>query len=267
MPIARLPHSETWYEVEGSGPPLVLIHGMGGDRTLWDAQVAGLRDRFRIVRYDTLGHGRSEKIPGPWRFSQFARQADELVAHLEIPRAIICGFSLGGSIAQSIAIEYPRRAAALMVVASVCARTPTELEGIALRVKQVAEGGPAAVVDGAMKRWFSESYARAHPEMIDYWRRKLLSNDRAPYLNAYTLYSEVDKQLLDQLGRIDTPTLIVTGDADIGQSPRMAREMAQRIRGAEVEIFPGIPHMLPVEAADALNDAIAGFVTRRKIEV
>jgi 3-oxoadipate enol-lactonase len=265
MPIAQLPDSETFYMDEGSGTPLVMIHGMGGDHTVWDPQARVLADRFRVVRPDNLGHGRSTKPAGPWRFSLFAQQIAQLLDRLEIERAVVCGFSLGGSISQAFSIEHPDRVLGLIVVSSVCARTDAEQAAVERRVAQVAEGGPSAVVEGAMKRWFNDAFSREHPDIVEYWRRKLLSNQPAPYLDAYRLYADVDPQLLHRLGAIKAPTLIVTGDNDPGQTPRMAQEMANRIECAEVRIFPGIAHMSTIEAADDLNGAIVDFVERRAI--
>jgi len=263
MPLVRLPHSETYYVEEGSGTPLVLIHGMGGDHTVWDWQVPALRDRFRIIRPDNLGHGRSEKPAGPWKFTQFSQQIVELLDHLSIPRAVVAGFSLGGSIGQAFAADYPDRIAALIIVSSACARTAEEQAAVDARVAQVAAGGPPAVVDGALKRWFTDGFASKHPALIEYWRQRLLGNDPVPYSAVYQLYSEVDRQLLHRLGDIRTPTLVITGDKDPGQTPRMAQEMNRRIAGSELQIFPGIPHMSTLEAADQLNAAIADFAQRR----
>ena len=263
MPLVRLPSSETFYAEEGSGMPLVLVHGMGGDHTVWDSQLPGFRDRFRIIRPDILGHGQSEKPAGPWKFTQFSRQIAELLEHLRIPRAIICGFSLGGSIGQAVAMDYPDRVAALVIVSSGCARTPEEQAAIEARVAQVREGGPPAVVNGAMKRWFSEKFSNENPELIEYWRLRLLGNAYEPYCAVYRLYADIDRQLLDRLGEIKAPTLIVTGDKDPGQTPRMANEMARRIPDSEVHIFPGVPHMLPLEAAPELDRLVKDFVARR----
>jgi (E)-2-((N-methylformamido)methylene)succinate hydrolase len=263
MPLIRLPHSETFYVEEGNGTPLVLIHGMGGDHTVWDWQVPVLRDRFRIIRPDNLGHGLSEKPAGPWTFAQFSRQIAELLDHLSVPRAVVAGFSLGGSIGQAVALDYPDRVAALIVVSSACARTAGEQEAVERRVAQVAGGGPPAVVDGALKRWFTDKFASENPALIEHWRKMLLDNDPAPYLAVYRLYAEVDRQLLHRVGDIRAPTLVITGDKDPGQTTRMANELSRRIPGSELRIFPGIPHMLPFEAAAELNEAIADFAARR----
>jgi len=262
MPIAALSQGPTYYESAGSGPPLVLIHGMGGDATLWDSHVAVLQDRFNVVRYDILGHGRSGHLPGPWRFSQFARQLAELLDHVGVARAAICGFSLGGNIAQCFAIENPTRTAALVVVSSACARTGEEQAAVDRRVEQVRAGGPPAVVEGAMIRWFGPDFVTAHPAVIAYWRARTLANDPTSYVEAYRLYADNDRQLLGRLAAIQAPTLILAGDQDAGQTPRMAQEMQTRIRGAELMILRGIHHMLPIEAAGSLVSAILGFVAR-----
>jgi pimeloyl-ACP methyl ester carboxylesterase len=267
MPAVQLPSSITHYEDTGRGPPMVMIHGMGGDHTVWDPSVARLSARFRLIRPDILGHGRSRESPppGPWQFSQFARQVEELLVHLDIDSAVIMGFSLGGMISQAVAIEHPARTKALVIVSSVCNRTVEEQAAIERRVKQVAAGGPAAVVEGALQRWFSPAFAERHPDVIDDWRRRTLANDPRNYALVYRLYADTDRQLLDRLGVIAAPTLILTGDRDQGQTPRMAQEMARRIKGSEVVILPGVPHMLPIEAADALSSSIIDFLDRRRI--
>ncbi len=267
MPAVQLPSSITYYEDNGRGPPMVMIHGMGGDRTVWDPLAAKLSDRFRLIRPDILGHGRSRQSapPAPWQFSQFARQVAELLTHLDIDSAVIVGFSLGGMIAQAVAIEYPTRTKALVIVSSVCNRTAEEQESIERRVEQVSAGGPAAVVDGALQRWFSPEFAARHPDVIDDWRGRTLANDPRNYALVYRLYADTDRQLLDRLAGIAAPTLILTGDRDQGQTPRMAGEMARRIKGSEVAILPGVPHMLPIEAPDSLSASITGFLDRRGI--
>jgi (E)-2-((N-methylformamido)methylene)succinate hydrolase len=246
MPIAQLSQGATFYELSGRGFPLVLVHGMGGDASLWNWHAERLGDRFRVLRYDIIGHGRSAALPGPWRFGQFARQHADLLDHLGIERAAVCGFSLGGNIGQGFALDYPARTAALVVVSSACARTAEEQAKVDVRVEQVRAGGPPAVVEGALSRWFGPDYAAAHPEVIAYWRAKTLANDPQCY----------------RLSGIAAPTLILTGDQDAGQTPRMAAEMARRIGTPDLIVLPGIRHMLPLEAGPALVDAIAKFLAR-----
>ncbi|MGD9741109.1 MAG: alpha/beta fold hydrolase [Dongiaceae bacterium] len=262
MPVAALPQGPTYFESAGRGLALVLIHGMGGDATLWDRHAAALDDRFRVIRYDIWGHGRSGRVPAPWRFTQFAAQLAGLLDHLGIERATVCGFSLGGNIAQCFALDYPARCAGLAIAASACARMPEEQARVDLRVEQVAAGGAPAVVDGALGRWFGPGYAAAHPEVVAYWRAKTLANDPQSYVDVYRLYADNDRQLLHRLSDIKAPTLILTGDEDAGQTPRMAEAMQSRIAGAERIILPGIRHMLPLEAADTLVATLRDFAGR-----
>jgi pimeloyl-ACP methyl ester carboxylesterase len=195
----------------------------------------------------------------------FARQVAELLDHTGIRRAVIVGFSLGGSVAQCFCFEYPDRAAALIVVAAVCNRLPEERQAVEVRAEAVRAGGPAAVVEGALQRWFSPGFAERNPDVVDYWRRKTLANDPAAYAAAYALYADTDRHLFDRIPQIAAPTLILTGDRDIGQTPRMSYSMGSRIPGAEVRIVEGIPHMFPIEAAEELNAAIPEFLARRGV--
>ena len=122
------------------------------------------------------------------------------------------------------------------------------------------EGGAPAVVEGALRRWFTEAFAARHPDVIAYWRSKTLSNDRDSYVSAYELYADCDRQLLHRLSEIGASTLILTGDRDLGQTPDMAREMARRIPKSKIRIFPEVAHMLPIEAAHDLNNVLREFV-------
>jgi pimeloyl-ACP methyl ester carboxylesterase len=183
----------------------------------------------------------------------------DLLDHLGIQKAIVVGFSLGGLIGQNFAIHNPERVLGLVVVASVCCRLPAEQNAVEVRCETVRNAGPPAVVDETIQRWFTKEFQSRHPDVVRNWREKILGNDPESYKRAYQLYRVADADFREDLHRINAPTLIVTGDRDAGQTPRMAQEMARRIPNSQVEITPGVAHMYPIEAADALIALIMRF--------
>jgi len=260
MPEVALSSGTSNFQDEGRGAPaIVLIHGMGLHLGLWDEHTRSLAGNFRVVRYDTLGHGATVTPPGPWNFHQFARQLMELLEYLKVERPIIVGFSLGGSIAQSFAIEYPKALSGLVIVAAACGRTLAEHRAVEARYQLVQANGPSAVADATMSRWFTLEFQLRHPQIVDHWKQQLLLNSKESYSKAYQLFLRTDEQLGDRIRTIGVPTLIITGDRDLGQTSKMARRMAARIKGSVTRILPNIAHMLPIEAGDELVCMISAF--------
>lgn len=255
----------TYHEAAGAGAPLVLIHGVGLDLSMWDATAGVLSARYRVVRYDMLGHGRSLRPPGPYSLAMFAGQLRDLADALSLARLHIVGFSMGGMVAQAFAIAHPERVASLVVVSAVAARSYEQRRAVLGRAKLVEEGGMPAAIEAALQRWFTPDFARAHPQVVDHLRHVLESNDPAAYLAAYRVFATADEPLTAVLNRISCPALIITGEHDPGSTPAMAAFMGARIAGARTLIVPGVRHMLPIEAASIFTSAVLEFVAAQPL--
>jgi len=252
----------TRFETLGEGPPVVLVHGLGLNREMWDWQLPALAPRFRLLRYDLLGHGESVKPPGPYDLARFVDQLCGLLDHVEIERAAVVGFSLGGMINRAFAIAHPDRVSALAILNSVHGRTRAEAAAVRARVDQAAEGGPEATVAAALERWFTPGFAARAPEVLDRVRRWVLSNDPEIYPAIYRVLDEGDAELVEAAAAIRCPTLVVTGGEDRGNSPDMARRLAALIPGARAEILPGLRHMGLAEDPAAFNALLVPFLER-----
>lgn len=250
----------THHTEQGAGFPLILIHGVGMDLSMWDAHAGPLADRYRVIRYDMLGHGRSPRPPGPYSLQQFVDQLRALMDDLGIPRAHILGFSMGGLVAQAFAQQYPERTASLILANAVAERSEREREAVLDRVRAVERSGHTATIDAAIERWFTRGYAVAHPETLEAVRRTLEANDPDGYLAAYRVFATADQEVSPRLEEIERPTLAITGEHDVGSTPEMARLMGARIPDAEVVVVPGMRHMLPVEAPDVFTAEILRFL-------
>ncbi len=252
----------TAYEVEGEGPPVVLVHGLGMTRAMWDWQWPALTARFRVLRYDLLGHGASAKPQGPYSLTRFADQIAGLMEQLRWERAALVGFSLGGMIVRAFALTHPARAAALAILNSAHARSEAERDAVRKRVAIAEAGGPAATVDEALARWFTAEYGARHPEVLERVRGWILANDPAVYPLSYRVLAEGDLELAEAASAIACPTLVMTGAEDRGNSPDMARRLAALIPGAELAILPGLRHMGLAEDPEAFNSRLVDFLAR-----
>lgn len=251
----------TAYDVLGEGPAVVLVHGLGLNRRMWQWQLDALLPHFTVVQYDLLGHGDSDKPPGPYHMQHMIDQLDHLLLELDIRQCALVGFSLGGMIAQAYTLSRPEKIKALAVLHSAHARTDEQRASIMRRVRQAEESGPAATVDDALQRWFSTDYALKNPQMLALIRAWVTANDPTVYPAAYRLLAEADLGLADSIAGIDCRALVITGEEDHGNSPEMAKNMAAIMPNAEAVVLPGLRHMALAEDPDTMNSLLVGFLT------
>lgn len=228
---------------------------------MWQPQIDALTRRFRVLRYDLLGHGRTPSATVSISLVDFVRQLDGLLTHLSLDRVYLIGFSLGGVISQRFAADYPHRVERLVLLNTVYQRTQQELAGIRERLRLTEAEGAAASVDAAIERWFSVAYQQSRPDAIEQVRRRLLGNDPAGYLAAYRMFVNADEEIGDALCVIRCPTLVVTGELDVGSKPEMAYRMQRDLADAKVMILPGLRHMAPMEGAAQVNEALQTFLS------
>lgn len=246
------------YLDEGAGPPLLLIHGVGAALESWDAVAADLRADHRVIRADLRGHGASQRIEAPFSLEGFAEDAVALLDHLGVARAHVAGFSLGGLIAQCLAVGWPERVDRLALLAAVADRTEEERAKVLARLEMIEEGGIRAITAAARERWFTEAFVKAHPERIARRIAELEANDKASYLEAYRVFGL--GEMGPRLHEIGHRTLVLTGELDVGSNPRMARFMHERIAESELVILPGMKHSLLTEIPEEIARRLRAFL-------
>ncbi|HEY0285430.1 MAG TPA: alpha/beta fold hydrolase [Pseudomonas sp.] len=258
--IAERTPAGTHYRVAGHGQPVVLIHGVGLNKDMWGGQFVGLAPHYRVIAYDMLGHGQSPRPDPQTGLAGYADQLAELLDHLQIPKATVIGFSMGGLVARAFALHYPQRLSAMVVLNSVFNRSIEQRAGVAARTSQAAERGPDANADAALARWFSPEYQAANPAQIEAVRQTLANNDPQGYLTTYELFATQDMYRAEDLSTIRVPTLIATGELDQGSTPLMARQMAELIDGAQVAVLAEQRHMMAVESPRMVNQMLLEFL-------
>jgi pimeloyl-ACP methyl ester carboxylesterase len=248
------------YVAQGAGPPVVLIHGVGSNLRAWDRVADRLSPQFRVLRTDLRGHGASSQIRGAYSLEKFGEDIVAVMNAAGIATADLVGFSLGGLIGQCLALNWPGRFRKIALLSAVADRTPEEREKVVSRLAMIRESGIAAVTGAARDRWFTDDFARKHPEEIEKRIAELIANDKASYLEAYRVFGQ--GELAPRLHGIKHETLVLTGEFDQGSNTRMARFMHDQIADSELVILPGLRHSILVEASDIVADHLLAFLNR-----
>ncbi len=246
-----------WRE-EGDGPALLMLHGVGSSMVSFDPLAASLALRFRVLRHDLRGHGASGKPRGPYALADYVADAVDLLDARGCDRAHVLGFSFGGMIAQALAASAPERVRGLVLVSSVAGRTPEERSRIRERAETLERGGATGTVDAAIERWFTPEFRARHPEIVEARRRRALANDPVGYAAAYRVFATSDMD--EELTAITAPTLVMTGEHDVGSTPRMARLIHERVAGSRLEILAGLRHNVVEEAPGQVAGLAAAFL-------
>lgn len=233
--------------------PVVLLHGVGLDHTVWDAVTEGLSDR--AVALDLPGHGTQPPLTHEVSLADLAQ--DVMNRMPEGPVHLV-GFSLGSLIAQHIAAHHPQRVLTLTCVSSVCDRTPEEAAAVLQRL-DVARTDFEESMERAVERWFP-AQIEGNERRREQTRTVLLANDRESYLHAYRVFATGDREVAGDLSRIQAPTLAITGELDPGSTPEMSYRLERAISHCTVRILPGVRHMLPVEAPQELIDSLTTLI-------
>jgi 3-oxoadipate enol-lactonase len=209
--------------VEGpaDAPVLLMLHSIGCDHAMWEPQRDALRD-WRTIRLDLRGHGGSAAPDGDCSLERLARDALAVLDASGVDAAVVCGLSLGGLVAQQLAILAPERVRGL-VLANTAARIGTA-EAWRDRAMQVREQGLAAIADMAMGRFFSEGFRTQSPKVVEAFRARLLASSPAGYAGCCAALRDAD--LRPELPRIAAPTLVVAGALDVSTPPEQMRALA-----------------------------------------
>ena len=248
----------TRYRIEGSGPDLVLIHGVSDRLESWDGIVERLEDRYRLIRYDLRGHGETDKPVGPYSLDDFADDLAELTTYLRLERFHLAGYSLGGLIAQRFSLRNMFRIDHLVLLSTVAGRNEVEKARVEERLRAVEQGDLDTHFEKSIARWFTDDFIRRNPDLVKRYSAQNSGGDQAGVRAAYRVLCTSD--LIDELPKLKVPTLIVTGEHDIGSNPRMANNMHKAIAGSRMTILPHLKHSILIEAPETFAGLVADFL-------
>jgi 3-oxoadipate enol-lactonase/4-carboxymuconolactone decarboxylase len=249
---------ELAFEVAGpeGAPWIAFSNSLGGTIEMWDGVVERLAARYRCLRYDTRGHGRSGTSSRPISIADLAADLVALLDYVGATTAEIVGLSLGGMTAQALASSFPLRARSLTLIATAPHMPPPE--PWRERAATVRTHGMTAVADAVIARWFTTSFYATSPKLVERVRERFLASDPEGYARCAEAIAAMD--LRPRLDRISAPTLVMGGSDDQVVPPPVAEDLRTRIKGAELVVLPRASHLMSVERPDAVAEHIARHI-------
>jgi 3-oxoadipate enol-lactonase len=239
-------------------PWLTFSNSLNTNISLWDGQVALLADRFRILRYNTRGHGGTEAPPAPYDLEDLAADIVALWDELDIERSHFVGLSIGGMTGQALALGWPERIGKFVLAGTRADFTGDFAAVVPQMIARVEREGVEHLQDEMPLRWFTEAVHAARPELVEQARALIATNTVAGYTACADAMTRLD--YMNRLHEIALPTLLICGSQDIGTPAAGMREMAKRMPDARyVEIDPA-GHLSNIENPEAFNAALTEFL-------
>jgi len=251
---------ELSYSVEGQGPWLVLSHSLACNQSMWDEQAQLLKSRYRVLRFDTRGHGGSDAPAGAYTLEMLSEDLRGLLDALSVEHAHFLGLSMGGMIGMTFALKYPKRLRTL-ILCDTSSRIPTEAgpiwEG---RIKTAAEQGMEPLVEPTLQRWFTEPFYNSNKEMMRRVAQMIRTTSPAGYIGCCKAIPSIN--VTDRLASLTLPVQVVVGEQDVGTPVAMSRAIQDAIPGSEIVVIPSASHLSNLEQPAAFNKAVVEFLDR-----
>jgi 3-oxoadipate enol-lactonase len=241
-------------------PRLVLVHSLALDGSIWNGVATKLAGHAEILTYDCRGHGQSERCAESFTTELFASDLAELLDHLSWPTASVVGCSMGGCVAQAFAGGNPGRTSALGLVDTTAWYGEDAPKNWRERAAAARAKGLAGMVDFQVKRWFSDSFRTAHPELVKEMTEVFLANDVDTYAATCTMLGDAD--LRPYLPSLRMPVAVVVGEEDYATPIAMSQNLHDAIPGSTMTIIPGGRHLTPVECPDQIAAQLLALLRR-----
>jgi 3-oxoadipate enol-lactonase len=252
---------ETYYEIHGaeSAPWLVFSHSLACSTRMWDGEIERYKSRFRVLAYDTRGHGQSAAPKGPYTLEMLAEDLHALLRHLKVAKAHFVGLSMGGMIGQTFALQYPGIFQSL-TLADTTSRYPAEAQAMWQDRVRIAESkGMEPLVQPTLERWFTEGFRKSAPEAVERVGGLIRTTPVPGYVGCCAAIPRID--VTARLKEIKCPALVICGAEDPATPPAMAREIQQNLPGAKLALIPQAAHLANIEQPEAFNRALGDFLS------
>lgn len=250
------------FSVEGDGPPLFMIHGIGASRHSWDGLIGHLKGEFRCISYDLRGHGRSPMPRPPYSLDDLVADLEALRAELGIERAHLVGHSLGGMIGPAYARAFPERVLSLGLFSTAAGRSEDDSAKVKGVVAAMRQKGIAPVLETLKDRWFTPDFAARRPDVVERRLQQVIDTDPEVFLSVFDIYAQTE--MAPWLREVTAPALVLTGEMDGGCNPRLNGFIAGELPDAELVILPGLRHAILLEAPDLVAPPVLDFLRRHR---
>ena len=239
--------------------PIVFVHGVGLTYEIWQPQL-DFFNGYSNLSYDILGHGKSSLTKQNISFDDFSDQLIELINELKIEKIHLVGFSIGSLVARNFATRYGERLRSLILLGSIYKRSEQQQKIVNERFNQAKK--ELKLSKQALKRWFTDKYLENNPDTYEKISSILSSNNMDYFLKVYELF--VKHKNDEQFEKIETKTLVMTGEHDVGSTIEMSEELIKIIKNSEIKIIKGGKHLCGIECADDVNLTIKNFIEKNE---
>lgn len=268
MPFANSDNVSIYYEVHGEGEPLLMIMGLGYNRLSWHRTLPALSRHFKVIIFDNRGVGKSSKPDGPYSIEMMADDAKAVLDASSVETAHVYGISMGGMIAQRLAIHYPERVRSL-VLGCTTAGGPTHVPpSPKIMELMVARGSLTGTPEEnawlAAPIVYSQAFIDHHPEMVQEDIEKRIQIVTPPYAYLSQLQACGVHNTSQELDKINIPTFVIHGDADELVPYENGKMLAERIKGAKLHTVSGAGHIYFTEAVEESNDKVLEFLNEQQ---
>ncbi|MEY3607078.1 MAG: hypothetical protein RL289_1258 [Actinomycetota bacterium] len=247
-----------WSRV-GSGKTLVLLHGVGMNKSVWAPEVNLLSDSFDVLVYDMWGHGDSDLPTGELSLTDYTNQLASLLSELGISKAFVAGHSMGGLIAIDFALKHSEMCSGMCALNAVFNRTPAQSEAVKKRAADLAAVGVSVNLSETLDRWFGQPGTHDFPEAEALAQELLLDVNPKGYEAAYAVFAKSDKVHADRLSELKVPALFFTADGDPNSTPEMSNAMASIAPLGSSLVLTGHRHMMTLTAPLQISESLSTF--------
>ncbi len=259
MPLAEVNRTTINYRLDGpeNGPVVILSNSLASNLTMWDYQIPALVDEgYRVLRYDSRGHGQSAVPEGPYSIELLVSDAVALMDALGLEKVHFCGLSKGGMVGQMLGAKYSDRLISLVLSSTSAHMPPREIWNE--RIETVQKSGMEAVVDGTIDRWFTKPGQDRLPTDIQKIRQMILNTSVNGFCACCAAIRDMDQR--DSIRSISTKTLVVVGEHDPGTPVSAAEVIHVSIASSKLKIIPDAAHFVNVEKAGVFNGVLLEFL-------
>lgn len=250
------------YTVEGDGPPLYLVHGIGSRRITWQKIIATLKSDFTCVSYDLRGHGDSSAPPVPYSLDELVEDLEALRSRLGHEKIHVVGHSLGGQIGPAYARTHPERVKTLGLLSTAAGRSPEDSAKVKGVVQTMRAKGVEPVLRTLIERWYSDAFISRRPDAIQARIQQVVDTPKDVFLSVFDIYASTE--MLPWLREVPCPCLVMTGEHDAGCSPRLNKLIAQTLPDAELVILEDLKHSILIEGPDQVIPPLRDFLMRHR---
>ena len=245
------------YSIIGSGPALFLTHGIGAAEDSWRFITPEISKHFTVITYDLRGHGKSPVTNKDFTLDDLVEDLELIRAKTKIEKAYFAGHSLGGMIAPAYARKYPQNVISLGLLSTVAGRSETDTKNVLNVIEAIETYGLEKTLRTLTSRWFTDEFINNNQDLVEQRLKQVMDTDLEVFLNVFRLYANTE--MSSWLKDISKPCLLLTGENDLGCSPKHNEFMNKEIKNSKLVILPKYKHSILIEAPKEVTKNLIDF--------